>query len=88
MARSFSLMTNSTFTCPCSRRLWPLPMLAILCHTAPIIAAPLDALRTLWAISSDFRSNPTDLAQGRTVHTELTLDHHLLIRSRRRERRL
>ncbi|MDE2807401.1 MAG: hypothetical protein OXN90_03205 [Gemmatimonadota bacterium] len=60
-------------------------MLAILCHTTPITAAPLDALRTLWAISSNFRSNPTDLAQGRTAHTELTLDHHLLTHSRRRE---
>ena len=78
-------MANPTPNYRCSRRLWPLPLLAILCHTAPITSAPLDALRTLWVISSDSRSNPTDLAQGRTTHTELTLDHHLLIRSRRRE---
>ena len=78
-------MANSTFACPCYRCLWPLPILAILCHSAPLTAAPLDALRTLWTTRSDSWSDPIDLAQGRAAHTELSLDHHLLIRSRSRE---
>ena len=74
-------MANSTFTCRCFYSLW----LVILAHTAPVTAAPLDALRTLWATPSDSWSDPTNLAQTNAVHTELTLNHHLLIHSRSRE---
>ena len=79
------LMANYTFTCPCYRCLWPLQILAILSHIAPLTAAPLDALRTLWTTRSDSWFDPTDLARARAARTELALDHHLLIRSRRRE---
>ena len=67
------------------RCLWLLSILSILCQSAPLTAAPLDALRTLWTTPSDSWSDPTDSARARATRTELTLDHHLLIRSRSRE---
>ena len=78
-------MDHSSFTGLCHCFLWPLPILTILGYIAPLTAAPLDALRTLWTPRSDSRFDLTDLSRQRTAHTELALDHHVLIRSRMRE---
>ena len=64
---------------------WLLQTMVILCHPLPTAAAPLDALRSLWAIRSDSGFETTSLARVRGAHTELALNHHLLIRSYSRE---